>query len=525
MTSHLENMSTSRISRRRFLERAAALGLGATAAVSLPSNAARASTPRKGGILRAALVGGESTNTLDPALFASQVPLTFGRCWAEQLLEMSPDGQLEPRLAESFEPDAKAKKWAFRIRKDVTFHNGKTLTPDDVVQTYRRHADPKSTSAALALVNGFETIAADGDNVIITLREPNVDLPYLLTDFHLMIQPEGGVADPGAGIGTGPYKVVANEPGIRHGGERYPGYWAPDQRGHADQIEILVTNDATARMAAMQSGQADIVNRIDPKVVDLMRRISGIEIRNVSGRGHYYMVAHCDAAPFDNNDLRMALKYAVDREALVKTILGGYGKVGNDTPVMDAYPMFDAEIEQRAYDPDRAAFHYRKSGHDGPITLRTSDVAFPGAVDTATLFQDSAAKAGITVDVRREPGDGYWSNVWNKQPFCTTFIFGRPTQDQVYSLSYLSSAEWNDTRFFRDDFDRLILGARGELNPSIRKEMYRDATMILRDNGGAIIPMFGDFIDATGPKVGGWIDNPNGELMGGQALIKCWIET
>ncbi len=135
----------------------------------------------------------------------------------------------------------------------------------------------------------------------------------------------------------------------------------------------------------------------------------------------------------------------------------------------------------------------------------------------------------------REPGallaqpflqiDQYWSNVWNKEPFCTTFIFGRPTQDQVYSLSYLSSAEWNDTRFHREDFDRLILGARGELDQSVRKEMYHDATVILRDNGGAIIPMFGDFIDATGPRIDGWVDNPNGELMGGQALMKCWLKS
>nr|WP_192355928.1 ABC transporter substrate-binding protein [Mesorhizobium mediterraneum] len=418
----------------------------------------------------------------------------------------------------------KAKRWAFRIRKDVTFHNGKTLTPQDVVDTYRRHSDSKSKSAALSLVSGFESVEADGDNVVITLKEPNVDLPYLLTDFHLMIQPNGGADDPNTGVGTGPYKVAVNEPGIRHIGERYKDYWSPEKRGHADQIEILVVNDASARVSAIQSGQVDIINRVEPKIVSLLQRIPGMAVRTVPGRGHYYMVARCDTGPFDNNDLRMALKYAVDREALVKIILGGYGKVGNDTPVNADYPLFSAEIEQRVYDPDKAAFHYRKSGHSGAITLRTSDVAYPGAIDAAQLYQQSASKAGMTIDVRREPGDGYWSNVWNKQPFCMTFIFGRPTQDQVYSLSYLSTAEWNDTRFVREDFDRLILGARGETDSSIRKEMYHDATVILRDNGGAIIPMFGDFIDATSQKVGGWVDNPNGELMGGQALIKCWME-
>lgn len=94
-----------------------------------------------------------------------------------------------------------------------------------------------------------------------------------------------------------------------------------------------------------------MINGVEPKIVSLLQRTPDIAVRNVSGRGHYYMVARCDTAPFDNNDLRMALKYAVDREAFVNTILGGYGKVGNDTPVNAAYPLFSAEIEQRVYDP------------------------------------------------------------------------------------------------------------------------------------------------------------------------------
>lgn len=110
---------------------------------------------------------------------------------------------------------------------------------------------------------------------MITLKEPNVDLPYLLTDFHLMIQPNGGLDDPNAGIGTGPYKVAVDEPGIRHVGERYKDYWAPDQRGHADQIEILVINDAKARTAALLGGRVDIINRVDPRAANVRRSLSG----------------------------------------------------------------------------------------------------------------------------------------------------------------------------------------------------------------------------------------------------------
>ncbi len=246
-------------------------------------------------------------------------------------------------------------------------------------------------------------------------------------------------------------------------------------------------------------------------------------IRNVSGAGHYVFIMHCNTAPFDNNDLRMALKYAMDRQEMVDKILLGYGSVGNDFPINAAYPLFPEGIEQRAYDPEQAASYYKKSGHSGPVLLRTSEVAFSGAVDAAQLYQQSCAKAGITIEVKREPGDGYWSEVWNKQPFSTSYWGGRPTQDQMYSTAYLSTADWNDTRFLREDFDKVIISARAELDETKRRELYRTAAMMVRDEGGLILPMFNDFIDATGPKVGGWTEHRSGEMMNGYALSKCWL--
>ncbi|MHA6688771.1 ABC transporter substrate-binding protein [Mesorhizobium sp. A556] len=526
MSAEMEHLSglvvVGRLSRRDFLGRAAVLGVTALSANALLAGTARAQAPAKGGTLKAGMVGGGATDSLDPGTWTNQIPYTFGRCWGEQMLDVTPSGEIEPKLAESYDSSPDAKVWTFKIRKGVTFHNGKDLTPQDIVATLERHGDADSKSAALPFLTGFESVKVDGDNVVITLKEPNADLPYVAADYHLMIQPNGGRDDPIAGIGTGPYRIAVNNPGVRHVGEKYESYWR-EERGHADQIEITVINDATARSAALQGGQVDLINRVEPKIVKLLERAAGVTIRNVPGKGHYVFIMHCNTAPFDNNDLRLALKYAVDRDEMVQKILSGYGTVGNDMPVMKAYALFSDDIEQRKFDPDKAAFHYKKSGHTGSVLLRTSDVAFPGAVDAAQLYQQSAAKCGITLDIRREPGDGYWTEVWNKQPFSMSYWTGRPTQDQVYSLAYLKDAEWNDTRFFRDDFDKLIIGARAELDPAKRKVMYRQAGTILRDEGGVIVPMFNNYIDASGPRVGGWVDDPNGELMGSHALTKCWV--
>ncbi|MCC5973252.1 MAG: ABC transporter substrate-binding protein [Rubellimicrobium sp.] len=510
-------------SRRAFLGRAGALGLTAAAANSLLATAVRAAGPQKGGNLVIGLVGGESTNSLDPALAASQVPYTYLRTSGDTLVNTTPAGDIEMRLAESIEASDDARIWRFAIRQGVEFHNGKSLTAEDVLRTMQRHSDEDSQSGALGIMRDIETMRTDGNVFEVTLRTPNADLPYLMTDYHLVIQPDGGFDNPADGIFTGPYKWVEDQPGVRHVLEKFENHW-DSSLGHVNSVEILVINDATARNSALQSGQVALMNRVEPRTADFLARAPGVTIHSTPGRGHYVFIMHCDTAPFDNNDLRLALKYAIDREDMVDKILSGYGSVGNDMPINAAYPLFDETIPQREFDLDKARFHYEQSGHDGsPIVLRTSDVAFPGAVDAAQLFQQTAAQAGIPIEIRREPGDGYWSEVWNVQPFSASYWGGRPVQDQMYSTAYFSGADWNDTRFFNDRFDELLLAARAELDEVKRKAMYSEMGMIVRDEGGLICPMFNDFVDAQNETVEGWVTDPAGEMMAGFAAVKVWL--
>jgi peptide/nickel transport system substrate-binding protein len=517
-----KRVAAGKLSRRDFLGRAAALGVTATFANSLLSSAARAQGPVKGGTLKAGLQGGESTNSLDPALNKSQVPYNFCKQWGEFIVRLKRDGSLENKLAEEIGASDDAKTWTMKIRSGVEFHNGKTVTAADVAATLERHANKDSQSGAFGVLGNIKGIKAEGNDVIVTLGDADADFPYLMADYHLVIQPNGGKDNPAEGVSAGPYKVVVDEPGVRYGGEKFANYWGGDALGHADQIEIIVINDPTARTAALQGGQVQMINRVEPKIVDLVKRVPGVTIQNVSGRGHYVFIMHCNTAPFDNNDLRLALKYAMNREEMLEKILFGYGSVGNDFPINASYPLFTAQ-EQRPFDPDKAKFHYQKSGHSGSVLLRTSEVAFPGAVDAAQLYQQSCAAAGITVEVKREPGDGYWSEVWNKQPFSTSYWGGRSTQDQMYTTAYYSKADWNDTRFFNEKFDQLLLAARSELDEAKRRQMYSDMSVIVRDEGGLILPMFNDFIDATGPQVGGYEKHPAGEMIDGYALAECWL--
>ncbi len=516
-------VARGRLTRRHFFGRAAALGLSATAANVFLADTAHAAVPVKGGSLKIGMDAGAATDSLDPAKYAG-VSHVFNSCWGEGLVRLTAAGDLDPRLATEWSSTPDAKVWTFKIRKGVQFHNGREMTPDDVVATVQRHAGPETKSVLLGNMRGIESVKRNGDTVVFTIKVANADLPYMLADKRLVIQPNGGSDAPAAAIGTGPYKLGLNEPGVRLTGVRFANYWAPNLRGHAEQIELLVLNDSFARMTALQSGRVNMIIRVEPKVIDMIKRVPGIAIHAASGKAHQVYAAWCNTAPFDNADLRLALKFAINRKEMVDKILHGYGSIGNDHPINGSYPLY-SELPQRPYDPDRAAFHYKKSGHNDAILLRTSDVAFPGAVDAAQLYQASCAKAGIKIEVKREPADGYYAQVWLKQPFVASRWNGRPTQDEQYSTVYVTGSDWNETRYFNPKFDAMVLAARSELNQAKRKAMYLDIAQVIHSDGGAVIPMFNDIVDAVGPKVGGYQKNPNAGLMDGQAAIECWLES
>ncbi len=126
--------------------------------------------------------------------------------------------------------------------------------------------------------------------------------------------------------------------------------------------------------------------------------------------------------------------------------------------------------------------------------------------------------------MKREPGDGYWSNVWNVQPFSTSYWGGRPTQDQMYSTTYLSSADWNETKFQQPGFDKLLLSARAELDSDKRKAMYRDMALMVRDEGGTIVPMFNDFVNASTIQVKGYVHDIGNDMSNGLVASRVWFE-
>ncbi len=510
------------VSRRRFL-------LGSAAAVLTLSTRAELMAeeqpvPLRGGVLKIGLGGGSASDSLDPALAAPTPTRLLARQWGDTLLRLGEDHQLVGRLAESFAPNADATEWTFTLREGVKFNDGTPLTAEDVAETYRRHADPQSNSVILASFKEVTAIETVGNAIVLRTAIPNADLPYLLADYHLPIQPKGGRDNPSAAIGTGPYRLTESTPGVRYVLEKNEHDWDPE-RGFYDGLEILILNDGTLRTAALQSGAVHMINLVDPKIAGMFAQAPNVTVVNAPSRTHYAFTAMIDQAPYNNPKLIEAMKYALNRQEVLDKILSGYGQIGNDMPFNGATPFFDAAIEQRSFDLEKARALYAESGHDGsPILLHVAETVFPGAVDCATLWQSACAQAGIPLQVKRVPDEGYWSEVWLKQPFTTDNFLGRAVQDQVYALFFQAGADWNGTRYDNAEFDQLMVEGRGETDPVKRQAIYGQMQRKIRDETAFFVPVFADFINAHAPNVMGWKLNSEDELMGGYAPSETWFD-
>ncbi|MGE8150219.1 ABC transporter substrate-binding protein [Pseudomonas vancouverensis] len=521
-------LQQGRIDRRTFMQCMLAAGAGMALATSFPGNAladTTASTPKRGGNFKLGIASGSTTDSFDPGTYGDNYMQSVGHSIHSYLTEVTNTGELVGELAQSWEPSPDAKVWRFKLRPGVQFHNGKALEATDVVASLNHHRGPDSKSAANSLLAPIVDIQADGkDTVVITLNGGNADFPYLMSDYHLPVMPaQDGKVNATDGIGCGAYMREAFDPGVRTLVKRNPNYWKPD-RGWFDSVEFLVIADVGARTNALSTGEIHAMNGCDLKTVHLLKRNNALEISSINGGQHYSLPMNTTMAPFTDKNVRLALKHAVDRKTMLDTILHGHGEVANDHPISSGYRYFNKDLAQREYDPDKARFYLKQAGLDSlKVDLSAADAAFAGAVDTAVLFKEHAAKAGIDINVVREPNDGYWKNVWMKKAWSMDYWGGKPTADWAFSLVYGKGASWNETFWDDEAFNSLLLSARSELDDGKRRQMYGEMQSILRDDGGALIPLFANYVDGISRRIGHDKLASNWDLDGLRAAERWWF--
>ncbi len=522
----LEHLLTDgKITRREFMTRVSAIGLAAAVSPALLGSTAEAAGPKKGGRMRIGSTGGSTTDSLDPGTLVSNHNQLVNFQTRNCLVEVDHNYNVIPELAESWEASPDAATWRFKLRKGIEFHNGKTMTVEDVIESINHHRGKDTKSAAKGIVESIKDIKADGkDTVVFTLAGGNADFPFIVSDYHLTVFPAGTKGPEfQKGIGTGGYILKDWEPGVRAFATRNPNYWK-EGRAHIDEVETLSIVDTNARTNALKTGQIDLMDRPELKTLHLMKRSPGIQIVKKTSTTHYSIPMLTTIKPYDNNDVRLGLKYACDREQMVKTILRGYGSVGNDHPIASIQKYYDSALPQRGFDPDKAKYYIKKAGlKDHTFKLHAADAAFAGAVDAAILYKESAAKAGINIKVVREPDDGYWSNVWIKKAWCMCYWGGRATPDWMYSTAYADGVSWNDTLWKHKQFNKMLVEARAELDEDKRGKIYAEMQSIVSNEGAVVIPMFADIVLAASDKLKFKNFASNSNLDGLKCFERWWF--
>ncbi|SMF13256.1 peptide/nickel transport system substrate-binding protein [Tistlia consotensis] len=505
-----------RANRRGFLQGSAALALGALAPFGARAEA------RRGGTLRIGTSFGSTSTTLDPVSFTDVYAYTLGFTMGNCLVELDHNKKPVPELAESWDSADGAKRWVFRIRKGVEFHNGKTLTAADVAWSLNRHIAPGSKSAARGFLKGISAIRADGDTLVVEHESGDADIPVAMAQFHLVIVPEGYEFGRGF-VGTGPYVLERFDPGVAFSATRNANYWKPD-RAWLERVEILNVLDATARTTALMTGEVHGIDRVEPKVIDLLKGRGSFEILQSVGTRYLTTVMDVRSAPFDDPHVRAALKAAIDRERIRKTAFRGSGLVGNDHPVPPSDPFFNSDLPQRSYDPEKVRWHLRQAGHDRlRVDLHAADAAYAGSVDAAVLMQAAAEGTGLEINVVREPNDGYWSSVWMKKPYVMSNWAVRPTPTMMFSIAFACGAPWAEAFWCNERFTKLLAESRTTTDFERRKAMLWELQAIVRDDGGNGIYHFPAETEAYAPAVKGLEPDTVAPLQGARIAERAWM--
>lgn len=522
----IRQMESGSISRRSFVKKMVALGLSLPAInmlMAVGGPGAAAATPKKGGQIKAAFLMASAAEGLDPAKFKKPLDYTRGYQLYNNLVSIDSKLLPQPELAESWEPNADASEWTFKLRKGIKFHNGKAFTAKDVIYTMARVKDPKTGSPGKPYLDSVVDMKADGDHVLkIKLAEPSVDFPVIMAEYRLLIVADGHT-DFDKPNGTGAFTLKEFKPGMHMIAIRNPDYWK-DGLPYVDQVETFSIPDPVARTSALMTGEVHLVEDIDLKMYSKVNDNPNISLEMVPSGAHGPMSMITTAGVYKDPNVRLALKYLVDREKHIKIAHQGFGIPGNDHPISPVDPMYCDELPIRQYDPDKAKFLLKKAGLENhTFELITSDGLGEASVNDAVVFKESAAKAGVDVKVTRAPGDGYWEAVWMKKPFCVSAWLMRPTANMILSLVYKSDAPWNETFWKRPDFDKLLLEARRTVDIKKRKELFCAMQTMISDDGGVIVPCFQKFPDAKLARVKGVPTHPMGAMDAYRFAEKAWL--
>lgn len=500
----IDELVAGELDRQDFLRRATVFGLGAgTIGLLLrymgeePAfGAPPAVAQKRGGTLRVGVTA--SASSLEPYLLREAGTLALAGIPGEYLTFSNNALQVKPWLATSWKSNASLTRWTFQLRRGVRFHNGKTMTADDVVASFKQYlseAQSQIYSAIPKTLLGPEGVVKTGPYTVqFRLKSPNNAFPYLVsqTTYQAIIQPAAIAAKPGTWvasgmIGTGAFRLKSYTPNRRAELVRFPRYWGgnPPLDG-----AILTYYEGTApQVLALRGGQLDLCMQLSPQEAQPFRNSSRYRIFSAPTSAHRMFGLRTDRDPFRDARVRRAVALTLNRPDLIRRLLLGAGTLGNDSPFWSKFPSTDPSIKQRKQNLELARALLQAAGQEN-LKFTITTWRFADLPDYAAAIQAAGRQAGMDIDLEVMSGDDYYgggadyqnTTPWLNRPATITEYGARGVPNLFMTAAYESDGVWNASHYKNAAFDaeakRFLSSAEIKAQRTSTKKM---AGLLLRD--------------------------------------------
>jgi peptide/nickel transport system substrate-binding protein len=439
---------------------------------------------------------------LDPSKDTSPLGFNYRLNVYDALTELRRNGEMNPRLAESWSPSNDLTQWTFKLRQGVKFHDGSPLTSDDVVFTFKRVLADATTPVRtfIRLVTNVE--AVDPYTVRFTLSQPYSLFDRQASYVNIMsktyfdkVGNEGYATKP---VGTGPYKLVEWVKDDRFVLEANPDYWRGSPKIKTATFRPIPAE--ASRATALLSGEIDIVPSLPPSLISQLQRSPKLDVGTAPGFRVIFAAFNVNVAPLDNPLIREAIDKAIDRQSITDKLLRGLGKpTGIMVPPMNI--GYDPSFTPTKYDPEAAKALVQKAGYKGEvikIQYPNNNLAMANEVVQAITGYMNAV--GLKTEVKPLEFTAFFP-LWlqSKIESMYVFAFGASGYHAEAVLTTMYS-KGSHAYAVDEEIDRLLNQQKATASPDEQKKLLVEA--FRRSNQNRYhIPLY-DEVQAYGVKKG-----------------------
>ena len=499
---------------RRSVVKALGIGVGIACSSGLLSGMVQAATlnPQRGGILRAAFAGSGSSSPNVLQSTNSNIDYVRSRLLWDTLADVD-NNRIVWRLMESAQSSADATRWTLKIRRGVTFSNGQPLTAKDVLYSLQTYlSQPGSQSGWLKPLDINTSRVENDDTLVLQLLRPVGSFDWLLAQ-SMFIFPAGTTdfsAAPGSGAFTLQHWTLDKSVLVARND-----YWDAANGGPwLDAIHLYAVSDVNARLNGVKAGQFDYAGGMALLTARAEQGNADLKLwqSDKSQMSSLAFSMNLSKAPFNRHEVVEALKYGIDRQAMVRAVTLGMGEVANDA-LGAGQPWFNHQLPQREYDPERALALLKKAGLSNvSAAIRTSDYEY-GTAESATLLLRQAKAAGFTLTLNKIPAADYYSdfNALLNVPLQTNLYRPMPLPVAL-PFYYGSAAPWSFTGPATPELDKLMVAMQAAQGDALHDRMQTLQQYLWQQGGDAVVARVPSIAASTprvqGIKAAGFFDYP-----------------